>query len=161
MKKFDLITLKNEEPYYKHNLEKDMHGIILENNLNTLKVLFFNPKNQGEYIVAKINACDVVADKEKLPENILNELSLNLKTIIAESKEKFETPKIKTYDTVELLVEDKKYNKFGIHKGDTGCVMEDYAVQNCVEVDFSGIDENGECYGDCISVEIDDLKVIK
>ena len=50
---------------------------------------------------------------------------------------------------------------YGIHKGDRGCVMEDNAVQNYVEVDFSGIDENGELYGDCISVKIDDLKVIQ
>jgi len=28
-------------------------------------------------------------------------------------------------------------------------------------VDFSGIDENGNFYGDCISVKIDDLKVVE
>ena len=39
--------------------------------------------------------------------------------------------------------------------------MDNKAVQNYIEVDFSGIDENGIFYGDCISVKIDDLKVIK
>lgn len=39
--------------------------------------------------------------------------------------------------------------------------MEDYAVQNYVLVDFSGIDKQGEYYGDCISVKIDDLKVVE
>ena len=39
--------------------------------------------------------------------------------------------------------------------------MDNKAVQNYIEVDFSGIDENGNFYGDCISVKIDDLKVIK
>lgn len=62
---------------------------------------------------------------------------------------------------VELLVENAKYAKYGIHKGDKGCVMDDNAVQNYVEVDFSGIDKNGNFYGDCISVNVDDLKVIE
>ena len=36
------------------------------------------------------------------------------------------------------LVEDEKYAKYGIHKGETGCVVEGYAVDDCVLVDFSG-----------------------
>lgn len=39
--------------------------------------------------------------------------------------------------------------------------MDNNAVQNYIEVDFSGIDKDGKYYGDCISVKIDDLKVIK
>lgn len=161
MKKFDLIVLKNEKPYMKFNLEKDMHGIVLEYNFDTADVLFFNPKNQGDYIVANINTCDVLIEKEKLPENIIRELSAKLNTIKIKAKTKLEPLKIKAYDMVELLVEDNKYTQYGIHKGDKGCVMEDYAVQNYVEVDFSGIDENGEYYGDCVSVKIEDLKVLK
>lgn len=67
---------------------------------------------------------------------------------------------IKEYDMVELVVEDAKYSKFGIHKGGRGCVMDAKAVQNYIEVDFSGINSEGEIYGDCISVKIEDLKVI-
>lgn len=77
------------------------------------------------------------------------------------AKNKIQPIKIKEYDMVELLVEEDSYAKFGIHKGDRGCVMDNSAVQNYIEVDFSGIDKNGEFYGDCISVKIDDLKVIK
>lgn len=161
MKKFDLILLKNENPYKQYNLEKNMHGIVLENYFDTLIVLFFNPKNQGDYITATISVSDVMICNEKIPEKMINELSSNLDIIKSKSKEKFEPLRIKAYDMVELLVEDIKYTKYGIHKGDRGCVMEDNAVQNYVEVDFSGIDENGEFYGDCISVKIDDLKVIQ
>ena len=161
MKKFDLILLKNENPYKQYNLEKNMHGIVLENYFDTLIVLFFNPKNQGDYITATISVSDVMICNEKIPEKMINELSSNLDIIKSKSKEKFELLRIKAYDMVELLVEDIKYTKYGIHKGDRGCVMEDNAVQNYVEVDFSGIDENGEFYGDCISVKIDDLKVIQ
>ena len=161
MKKFDLVLLKNENPYKQYNLEKNMHGIVLENYFDTLIVLFFNPKNQGDYITATISVSDVMVCNEKIPEKMINELSPNLDIIKSKSKEKFEPLRIKAYDMVELLVEDIKYTKYGIHKGDRGCVMEDNAVQNYVEVDFSGIDENGEFYGDCISVKIDDLKVIQ
>ena len=42
-----------------------------------------------------------------------------------------------------------------------GCVMDNKVVQNCIEVDFSGIDENGNFYGDCIAVNIKDLKIIE
>lgn len=161
MKKFDLVLLKNENPYKQYNLEKNMHGIVLENYFDTLIVLFFNPKNQGDYITATISVSDVMVCNEKMPEKMINELSSNLDIIKSKSKEKFEPLRIKAYDMVELLVEDIKYTKYGIHKGDRGCVMEDNAVQNYVEVDFSGIDENGEFYGDCISVKIDDLKVIQ
>ncbi len=161
MKKFDLVLLKNENPYKQYNLEKNMHGIVLENYFDTLIVLFFNPKNQGDYITATISVSDVMVCNEKIPEKMINELSSNLDIIKSKSKEKFEPLRIKAYDMVELLVEDIKYTKYGIHKGDRGCVMEDNAVQNYVEVDFSGIDENGELYGDCISVKIDDLKVIQ
>lgn len=161
MKKFDLILLKNENPYKQYNLEKNMHGIVLEKYFDTLIVLFFNPKNQGDYITATISVCDVTVCNEKIPEKMINELSSNLDIVKNKSKEKFEPLRIKEYDMVELLVEDSKYTKYGIHKGDRGCVMENYAVQNYVEVDFSGIDENGEFYGDCISVKIEDLKVIQ
>lgn len=161
MKKFDLVLLKNENPYKQYNLEKNMHGIVLENYFDTLIVLFFNPKNQGDYITATISVSDVMVCNEKMPEKMINELSSNLDIIKSKSKEKFEPLRIKAYDMVELLVEDIKYTKYGIHKGDRGCVMENYAVQNYVEVDFSGIDENGEFYGDCISVKIEDLKVIQ
>ncbi len=161
MKKFDLVLLKNENPYKQYNLEKNMRGIVLKNYFDTLIVLFFNPKNQGDYITATISVSDVTVCNEKIPEKMINELSSNLDIIKSKSKEKFEPLRIKAYDMVELLVEDIKYTKYGIHKGDRGCVMEDNAVQNYVEVDFSGIDENGEFYGDCISVKIDDLKVIQ
>ena len=161
MKKFDIILLKNQNLYKKYNLEKDMYGIVLENFFDTLSVLFFNPKNQGDFIVVTISLYDVEICDEKLPENIINELSFKLEHIKSKSKKFFEPLKIKAYDMVELLVEDDKYTKYGVHKGDKGCVMEDYAVQNYVEVDFSGIDKNGKMFGDCISVKIDDLKVIK
>lgn len=161
MKKFDLISLKNEIPYKEYNLQQDMHGIVLECDANKLDVLFFNPKNQGDYIIVKINKHDVAIEKEKLPENIIKELTAKLDNLKSKAKNKFDYIEFKSYDVVELLVEDEKYTRYGVHKGARGCVMDDNAVQDYIEVDFSEIDEYGNYYGDCISVKINDLKVIK
>lgn len=161
MKKLDLVKLINEKPYKENNLKKDIHGIVISENLDKIDVLFFNPQNVGDYAIVNVSACDLSIDKEKLPNEVQKEIFLNLNKILKKSKSKLEPVKINNYDMVELLVEEDRYAKFGIHKGDRGCVMDNYAVQNYIEVDFSGIDENGNYYGDCISVKIDDLKVIE
>lgn len=161
MKKFDLVKLINEKPYIKNNLQKDMHGIVISEYLDTVIVLFFNPQNIGNYAIVNISIYDLIVEKEKLPDKIQQEISLNLDGILKNSKNFLEPIAINNYDMVELIVEANKYTKFGIHKGSRGCVMDNKAVQNYIEVDFSGIDENGNFYGDCISVNIKDLKVIK
>ena len=43
---------------------------------------------------------------------------------------------INNYDTVELTVEAERYARHGIHKGDIGCVIDNDAVGNYIEVDF-------------------------
>ena len=161
MKNLDLVKLKNDKPYKEFNLIMDMHGIVVELNGDNAGVLFFNPNNVGEYAIINVKIEDLEIDREKIPPEFLKELHLNLSTIISKAKNKIKPIAIKEYSMVELLVEDEKYSRFGIHKGDTGCVMDNNAVQNYVEVDFSGIDKNGNYHGDCISVKIDDLKLIK
>ena len=160
MKKLELVKLINEKPYMKNNLQKGMRGIVVGESMNNISVMFFNPQNIGKYAVVNVDMKDVVLEKEKLPDEIEKEILTNLDYIISKAKNILEPVKIKEYDMVELLVEDVKYSKFGIHKGDVGCVMDAKAVQNYIEVDFSGINSNGEYDGDCISVNIEDLKVI-
>lgn len=65
------------------------------------------------------------------------------------------------YDDVELLIEDPKLAELGIHKGDIGTIMEDYAADNEVLVDFGRLDENNNFLGDCVSVNLKDLKILK
>lgn len=161
MKKLDLVKLKNDKPYKSFHLVKDMHGIVVELKFDNADVLFFNPQNVGDYAIVNVKLVDLELEKEKLPAKFEKELLSKLDDIIAKAKSEIQPIKIKEYDMVELIVEEDRYAKFGIHKGDRGCVMDNHAVQNYIEVDFSGIDENGEFYGDCISVKIDDLKVVK
>ena len=161
MKKFDIVKLINCEPYKTQNLLDNMYGIVLEVKDECIDCLFFNTKNVGQCTIATISVADVVKEKEELPQEIKEEILSKMSVIKQKAKSSIEPIKIKDYDLVELTNEDEKYAKYGIHKGDTGCVMDSSAVQNYIEVDFSGLDEKGNYYGDCISVNIDDLKVIK
>ena len=160
MKKLDLVKLTNDKPYAKNNLSKDLHGIIVDINEYNVLVLFFNPQNIGDYAVVKTNKKDIIEERETIPENIKNEILGKLDNLL-KAKDYLEDVKIKEYSLVELLIEDERYAKFGIHKGDKGCVMDNHAVQDYIEVDFSKIDDDGQYVGDCISVKLSDLKVLK
>ena len=160
MKKSDLVKLKNDN-YKSYNLTKDMHGIVIKTNYDNADVLFFNPHNVGDYAIVNIRKEDLESEKEKLPAELEKELLSESDALKSRAKSVLVPVVINEYDMVELLVEKERYAKFGVHKGDIGCVMDNNAIQNYIEVDFSGIDKNGNYYGDCISVKINDLKVIK
>ena len=102
MKNFDLVILKNDKPYRKNKLEKGMRGIVLGYEYDILDVLFFNPKNQGDCIVVKINICDVAKEKLELSEKIKIELNSRLDSIIKNAKSSFEPLNVKEYDSCLL-----------------------------------------------------------
>ena len=120
-------------------------------------VLFLNDKIIGDYAVVEVDNSDVRIEKCKVPIEYINKLKKADK--LSESnltkKQAFNQLDFNECDFVELLVE-----KDGIHKGDTGVVAIDYSIGDSVLVDFSGIDKNGNYYGDCIEVNISDLKKI-
>lgn len=126
-----------------------------------LMFYFLNPNNVGDFAVVEIKNNDFKIMKEKIPNDIKEELERNLAKILSKNRDKLEKITIKDYDTVELIIEDERYLKFGVHKGDRGCVVDSKAVQNYIEVDFSRVNNNGEFTGDCISVDIKDIKVVK
>lgn len=162
MKKLDIVKLIDDSGYGKFNLKNNMHGIVINVFKNeNADVLFFNPQNDGDYAVIPINVKDLVIEKETLPKNIQDEWQSKMGVILSKAKSIIEPIEINEYDMVELLVEDNKYAKYGVHKGCTGCVMDNHAVENYIEVDFSGIDDDGNFFGDCISVNIKDLKVLE
>ena len=165
MKTNDIVTLTNLKKEYKNkNLYLNVNGVVLKVlPYDKLQVLFLNDRIVGDYAVVTVNKNDVKNLNAKLPLNVVEELKnsnkLTFETV--EKKQKFKELIFNECDKVELLVEDEKYAKFGAHKGDIGNVAIDYAVSDSILVDFSGIDENGNYYGDCISVKIEDLKIIK
>ena len=165
MKENDIVILVNlKDKYKEHNLYKNSNGVILKTlAYNKSLVLFLNDKIVGDYAVVEIDNDDLKIEKIKLPMDFINELhntnKLNKDNLY--KKQNFQLLQFKECDLVELTVEDEKYTKEGIHKGDTGVIAIDYAVNGAILVDFSGIDENGEYYGDCISVKLEDLKLVK
>lgn len=161
MKRYDLVKLINSEPYLQNNLYKDLHGIITDVFTISANVLFLNPQNTGDYAFVNIKLKGLLLCEEKLPDNMKELIENKIAEITTKSKSSFEDIPFHDFDHVELIVENPKYSKLGIHKGAKGYVMDSKAVQGYVEVDFSSIKNNGEYDGDCISVNIKDLKILK
>ena len=163
MKENDIVKLINfKEKYRKRNLYEKVNGVILKSlPLNKSLVLFLNDKIIGDYAVVEIDNIDLKLEDVKLPIDFIQELkkSDKLKEEKLYEKQEFKVLNLAECDVVELLIEDEKYSKFGIHKGDVGVVAIDYATNDSILVDFSRVDKNGKYYGDCISVKIQDLKI--
>ena len=70
-------------------------------------------------------------------------------------------PKFKECDLVEVIVEKDKYTKHGVHFGDKGFIVLNEMIKNEMLVDFTGVDENGDIYGEEVSININDLKLVE
>lgn len=161
MKKYDIVKLSNLiEEYKQNNLYLNAQGIVLECNSEKSKIIFLNEFNQGDYAYLEVRNNDVETISEDAPLIFINYIQDNLKNFTPKDKG-FKKKVFEAYTKVELLIEDDKYSKFGVHKGDKGVIMEDYAVKDYVLVDFSRLDENNNYYGDCISVRLKDIKILE
>ena len=140
-----LINLK--EDYKQHNLHLDAIGLVVKQKSNIVTVMFFNFKNSGEYATVDVDVKDVKLLDFELPDNIKQKLDEYINTHYIYEKNQFTTISFEECDIVELLVEDKKYTKYGIHQGETGVIADDGSmVNNKVLVDFTGVDENKQFY---------------
>ena len=81
-----------------------------------------------------------------------------IKDIFTKLKRK---PKFKECDLVEVIVEKDKYTKHGVHFGDKGFIVLNEMIKNEMLVDFTGVDENGDIYGEEVSININDLKLVE
>lgn len=162
MKKYDIVKLKDNYENF-NNIEANNIGIVLKsNNNNKSTILFLNQKITGDYLVLDVDNSFLEQQKENLPPQIIETIdSLISNNKISLKKQQFKNMKFEEYDIVRLTVEKEKYTKHGIHKGETGIVAENYMIKNDILVDFSGIDEKGNYYGDCVTVNVDDLELVK
>lgn len=162
MKKYDIVKLKDNYENF-NNIEANNIGIVLKsNNNNKSTILFLNPKITGDYLVLDVDNSFLEQQKENLPPQIIETIDgLISNNKISLKKQQFKNMKFEEYDIVRLTVEKEKYTKHGIHKGETGIVAENYMIKNDILVDFSGIDEKGNYYGDCVTVNVDDLELVK
>lgn len=162
MKKYDIVKLKDNYENF-NNIEANNIGIVLKsNNNNKSTILFLNPKITDDYLVLDVDNSFLEQQKENLPPQIIKTIDgLISNNKISLKKQQFKNMKFEEYDIVRLTVEKEKYAKHGIHKGETGIVAENYMIKNDILVDFSGIDEKGNYYGDCVTVNVDDLELVK
>lgn len=161
MNEFDLVKLINmKEIYKKYNLHLNVKGFVKEEYDKSSKIFFINEFNEGDYAFVEIFNEDLKLTKEQPPKQFVEFLQTNMQNFPLKEKG-FKPRTFKAYQQVELMVEDKKYAKFGVHKGDVGTIMEDVAVQDSLLVDFGRLDENNNYLGDCISVKIGDIKLFE
>lgn len=159
MKKLDFVRLINLKDEYKaYNLYLNAKGFVIENYDISSKILFFNEFNEGDYAFVKILNEDVKPTENQPPKQLIDLLKDNLQNFTLKGKG-FKPRLFKAYEQVELLVEDEKYIKHNIHKGDIGTIMDDVAVQDYVLVDFDRLDKNNNYHSDCISVKMEHLKL--
>ena len=165
MKKYDFVSLKNLKREYKiKKLYKNASGIVLENlPAGKVLVLFLNDKIHGDYAVLEMPTSDLKKENFKMPQQMIEiiEKSEKLKDEKVLKKNSFEKLKFNEYDWVELIVEKEEYAQQGAHKGDRGIIDVDYSIGGTMLVDFWCTDENGEPFGECISVKIEDLRLIE
>ena len=155
-----LINLK--ENYKEKNIRLYNYGFVLKEESNILTVIFFNENNIGEYVIIDVNVLDVEVLDFEVPNEFKQKIEDYLNSHTLKGVDRLSDLHFNDCDWVELTVEDEKYTKHNIHKGERGVITDDgKIVGNEVLVDFTGIDKNGNFYGDIISVNIYDLKLIE
>ena len=161
MKKFDFVELSNlNKTYEGYNLYLNSKGFVIKSDENVSKILFFNEYNEGDYAFVEILNKDLKLIKEEPPIQVKKLIEDNLQSFTLKEKG-FKPKTFKAFQRVELLIDNEKYAKFDVHKGNIGTIMEDVAVQDYILVDFGNLDENNNYHGDCISVSLKDVKILK
>ena len=159
MNKGDLVKVVNEKTRDRLSIGPENRGIVLKVFARTVDVLFFHPKILGEYIIRSLSLQDLLPESESLPQEIEKDLFSDLDKVYAKAKPDFTVIPYKVGDKVQLLVEEERYSRFGIHKGSIGCVVDDAVVAGKVEVDFYEPKE-AAAYDSTLAVKITDLKVL-
>lgn len=120
--------------------------------------MFFNENNIGESTICKVNNKTIKKENIELPKSIIKEVDKYLRENTELEKNSILTKsKFKECDLVEVVVEKDKYIKHGVHCGDTGFIVLNEMINNEMLVDFTGVDENGDVFGEEVSININDL----
>ena len=158
MNKNDFVKLiKLNDKYIKHNLYINAPGIVQDIQKDEIIVLFFNEYNWGDYALLSVDIQDIMVEKSQPPAEVLDYIKTNI--IGINKKEKgFKPILFKEYDNVEMIAE--KYTAQNVPKSAKGVVVSSYAVKDEILVDFGSLDKNKDYHGDCIVVNVNDIKKI-
>ena len=160
MRKHDHVILKNENDMLtKRGIYKNCRGEVVDINGDKLKILFDHPRIHGNYAFVWINESDVEFDyraseyADQLTDELLSKTDETKHTSLIEAD-------VHEYDWVELIVEEEKYTKYGVHKGAVGCVIFDDSYDNKWDIAFVKPDGSGEDLAE-ICVAREDFKIIE
>lgn len=161
MKKYNAVELINENlELNKEGIHQGFMGILIEKSQKQKEwlVMFFNPKNEGEYATALVFEHDLKLLGD-IPAHTIEILNKIIKKRNFIEKTQLNQPKLKEYDKVMLLLDKPEYENAGVYAGMCGCVISEYAIKGKWEVIFSE-DGTGK---DIASIEVDevDLQIIE
>lgn len=139
MKKWEYVTLNKElDELAQRGIHKGYDGLITDIHGDIYTVWFTNSKNKGELAWAKIHKKYLILNANiKLDIRLLEEIKEFVSNVKMEKYTHLTECDVKEYDAVELIVEKPKYAIEGVHKGDRGCVISTYAIDNHWEIIFS------------------------
>ena len=159
MKKYKFIEIiKINDDLKMRNISLGTTGILIDLNYINARVLLCNNNNWGEYCVIEVPQ-NFIKETSNVSSKLGSEIEEFFKNTNVSEKIDFSIPKFKEYDVVELIVEEEKYSRHGIHKGMKGVIMEKYAIKNKWLVIFS--DEFGKDIADICVHQNDIVKYEK
>ena len=162
MKKWDEVRVNTDiKKLTDLGIYKGYEGTIVEKKGSKYTVWFDNPNNFGEYAFVEIEEEFLDFIKSDIyPKHMLIEMQGFVERINLENHTSLTEVKVKENDKVELLVDKPEYAKENVYKGAHGCVMQPYAIENKIEVEFYNIE--GHKYG-CVElmVDLEDIKVVE
>ncbi|MBQ9729381.1 MAG: hypothetical protein IJV80_01060 [Clostridia bacterium] len=160
MKKWEYVTLNKElDELNQKGIHKGYDGLITDIHGDIYTVWFTNSKNKGELACAKIHKKYLILNPNvKLDSRLLEEIKEFVSNAKIEKYTHLTECDVKEYDVVELIAEKQKYAIEGVHKGDRGCVISTYAIDNHWEIIFSER-ETGKDIAQ-IGVAREDFKII-
>jgi hypothetical protein len=133
----DVILNEEIDELAQKGIHKGYEGTIAKINGDIYTVWFFNPKNYREFAFAEVNKKYLIPDKSDYPKRLLLEMEEFINKVNMEKYTHLTECDVQEYDAVELIVEKPKYTIHGVHKGDRGCVISTYAIDNHWEIIFS------------------------
>jgi hypothetical protein len=158
MKLYDNVKLTEElEDLACKGIHKGYSGLVVKCDDDIFTVGFFNPTNFGEIAYAKVKK-EFLVFSSRAQERIIKEMEEFFPNVNMEKYTSLSECDVKEYDVVELIVEKPEYAMEGVHKGDRGCVISTYAINDEWLIIFSER-ETGKDIAD-ICVNRKDFKII-
>ena len=144
MRIFDCVKVIKEVPYLaQKGIHNECTGKVLDIEGNKIKVIFWNPRINGDYAIAWVDEGDI-AFTYRQDDAFLEITKANLPKFDEKKHTSLIEADVNEYDWVQLIVEKEEYAKYGVHKGMEGCVMMPDSYDNYWYVVFTKPDSYEE-----------------